>query len=260
MKSAASWLEVQLLIALALAAQGKVRRALKILGVVLARAEPEGYLRLFADEGQPLARLLALVSFLAALDQTIVATALPTIVGELHGFSSYAWVGTAYLLTMTTMIPLVGKLSDQFGRKWLLLVGIVLFLLGAALAGLIHCHRDDRDDSWTADWRAITEHTSWRWIFYLNLLLGMVALACIAIWLPASISVRATRVWGRAGLWRLDLPGSLTAAAATVCLLLGLSWGGETYPWASVQVVGLSCSRGSAAQRSTRKKSAKSRA
>ncbi|WP_322480818.1 MFS transporter [Thermogemmatispora sp.] len=226
---------------------------------------------------------LALVYFLAALDQTVVATALPPIVGELHGFSSYAWVGTAYLLTMTTMIPLVGKLSDQFGRKWLLVAGIVLFLWGSILAGLAQTMLqlilfrgfqglgagaltalastllgDLFSPAERGRWQglfiaigtiaaivgpltggAITEHTSWRWIFYLNLPLGIVALACIAIWLPASISARATRVQGWAGLRRLDLPGSLTAAAATVCLLLGLSWGGETYPWASVQVIGL---------------------
>src|SRR5215472_9393939 len=78
---------------------------------------------------------LFLSFFLAALDQTIVATALPKIVGELHGFSSYAWVATAYLLATATVIPIVGKLSDQFGRKGFFLVGVVIFLLGSALSG-----------------------------------------------------------------------------------------------------------------------------
>ena len=78
---------------------------------------------------------LFLSFFLAALDQTIVATALPKIVGELHGFSLYAWVATAYLLATATVIPIVGKLSDQFGRKWFLVGGIVLFLAGSALSG-----------------------------------------------------------------------------------------------------------------------------
>src|SRR3954463_3683021 len=78
---------------------------------------------------------LALSLFLAALDQTIVATALPTIVGELHGFRSYAWVATAYLLAIASIIPIVGKLSDQFGRKWFLVAGILLFLLGSIFCG-----------------------------------------------------------------------------------------------------------------------------
>src|SRR5690348_13035730 len=77
--------------------------------------------------------LLALT--LSSLDATIVGTALPTIVGDLHGFTQYSWAVTAYLLTSTTVVPIVGKLSDQFGRKGFLLAGIALFLLGSALAG-----------------------------------------------------------------------------------------------------------------------------
>jgi EmrB/QacA subfamily drug resistance transporter len=77
--------------------------------------------------------LLALA--LSALDATIVGTALPQIVGDLHGLDRYSWVVTAYLLTSTTVVPIVGKLSDQFGRKGFLLAGITLFLLGSALAG-----------------------------------------------------------------------------------------------------------------------------
>lgn len=78
---------------------------------------------------------LLLTLALSALDATIVGTALPTIIGALHGFEQYSWVVTAYLLTSTTVAPIVGKLSDQFGRKGFLLTGIVLFLLGSALAG-----------------------------------------------------------------------------------------------------------------------------
>src|SRR6202162_751019 len=70
-----------------------------------------------------------------ALDQTIVGTALPRIVGELQGFDRYTWVVTAYLLASTTMIPIVGKLSDQFGRKWFFIAGVLLFLIGSALSG-----------------------------------------------------------------------------------------------------------------------------
>src|SRR2546427_6836406 len=73
---------------------------------------------------------------LAALDQTIVATALPTIVGDLHGLSHLSWVVTAYLLTSTAMMPLYGKLSDLYGRKRLFQFAIVVFLIGSVLCGL----------------------------------------------------------------------------------------------------------------------------
>src|SRR5438552_13341680 len=78
---------------------------------------------------------LMLTLLLEALDQTIVGTALPRIIGSLQGFDRYTWVVTAYTLASTTMIPLVGKLSDQFGRKWFLIAGTTIFLVGSALAG-----------------------------------------------------------------------------------------------------------------------------
>ncbi|OLB41514.1 MAG: hypothetical protein AUH05_08270 [Ktedonobacter sp. 13_2_20CM_53_11] len=78
---------------------------------------------------------LMLTLFLEALDQTIVGTALPRIIEELHSLDRYSWVVTAYILATMTMIPIVGKLSDQFGRKWFLLSGATLFLLGSILAG-----------------------------------------------------------------------------------------------------------------------------
>src|SRR5260370_42224936 len=78
---------------------------------------------------------LMLTLLLEALDQTIVGTALPRIVADLQGFDRYTWVVTAYLLASTTMIPIVGKLSDQFGRKWFFIAGVVIFLLGSALSG-----------------------------------------------------------------------------------------------------------------------------
>ncbi|MGH2517077.1 MAG: MFS transporter, partial [Ktedonobacterales bacterium] len=76
-----------------------------------------------------------LTMLLAALDQTIVSTALPRIIRDLNGFDRYTWVVTAYLLAETTVIPIVGKLSDQFGRKWFLVAGVVVFLVGSALSG-----------------------------------------------------------------------------------------------------------------------------
>src|SRR5206468_1602488 len=73
---------------------------------------------------------------LAALDQTIVGPALPRIIGELHGFEHYSWVVTMYLLTSTISVPIFGKLSDMYGRKWFYMGGIAIFLLGSALSGL----------------------------------------------------------------------------------------------------------------------------
>src|SRR5258707_15311971 len=87
-------------------------------------------------------RILAIYSglmvtlLLAALDQTIVATALPRIVGDLGGITQYSWVFTAYMLTSTVTVPLYGKLGDAYGRKYLFLFAIAVFLVGSALCGL----------------------------------------------------------------------------------------------------------------------------
>src|SRR2546423_886071 len=90
-------------------------------------------LRGFALASVIIALMLSLL--LEALDQTIVGTAMPRIIEELHGLDRYTWVGTVYVLASMTMIPIVGKLSDLFGRKWYLLGGTALFLLGSLLAG-----------------------------------------------------------------------------------------------------------------------------
>src|SRR3954471_21790410 len=79
---------------------------------------------------------LMLGMLLAALDQTIVATALPTIVGDLGGLSQLSWVVTAYLLTSTVSVPLYGKISDLYGRKKIFQAAIVIFLFGSILSGL----------------------------------------------------------------------------------------------------------------------------
>ncbi|HLW02785.1 MAG TPA: MDR family MFS transporter [Ktedonobacterales bacterium] len=226
---------------------------------------------------------LLLTLALSALDATIVGTALPTIVGDLHRFDQYFWVVTAYLLTSTTVVPIVGKLSDQFGRKGFVLAGIALFLLGSALAGTSQtmtqlilfrglqglgagCMQtlaftvvaDLFPPAERARWQgvfvsvlslalivgpaiggAITDHATWRWVFYVNLPLGALALVFLGVWLPAALSVRKSVYRGWAAVRRIDFAGALTAAAATVCLLLALTWGGTTYPWASAQVVSL---------------------
>ena len=78
---------------------------------------------------------LMLALFLVALDQTVVGTALPKIVAELNGFMHYAWVTTAYLLASTSVIPIISKLGDIYDRKWFIVSGIVVFLVGSALSG-----------------------------------------------------------------------------------------------------------------------------
>ncbi len=238
---------------------------------------------------------LMLTLLLEALDQTIVGTALPQIVGELKGFDRYTWVVTAYLLASTTMIPVVSKLSDQFGRKWFLVVGVVIFLLGSVLAGLAQTMDqlilfravqgigagtgialvftavgDIFAPAERARWQGafsgvygfasvvgptlggwLTDHgpllgnlvvdaTRWRWVFYINVPLGIVALLALLVYLPANLSLRTNQLRGWAALQRVDIAGALLASSATICLLLGLTLGSDqTYPWASVLIIGM---------------------
>ena len=224
---------------------------------------------------------LMVTLLLSALDQTIVGTALPTIIAELNGVDRYTWVVTAYLVTSTTVIPIVSKLSDQFGRKWLLIGAVIIFLIGSALSGASQTMNqliafralqgvgggalatlvftlvgDIFSPAERARWQGlfsgvfglasvigpalggwITENSSWRWIFYVNIPLGIIALFLLSSFLPANISIR-TSVAGRSAWGRIDWWGAFTAAGATILLLLGLTWGGASYPWASWQVIG----------------------
>ncbi len=238
---------------------------------------------------------LMLTLLLEALDQTIVGTALPSIVGSLQGFDRYTWVVTAYLLASTTMIPVVSKLSDQFGRKLFLVAGVVIFLTGSALSGLSQTMNEliafraiqgigagtgialvftAVGDIFTpaerARWQGIfagvygfssvvgptlggwltdhgpllgslvTDTTRWRWIFYINLPVGIIALLALLIYMPARLSLRSNEYRGWAALKRVDFLGALLASSATICLLLGLSWGSDqTYAWGSPQIVGI---------------------
>ena len=226
---------------------------------------------------------LMLTMLLAALDQTIVSTALPKIIDDLRGFTLYTWVVTSYLLAETAVIPIIGKLSDQFGRKWFTIAGVVIFLIGSMLSGasqtmiqlvlfrgvqgigagflfalIFTLIGDIFTPAERARWQGlfsgvfalasvigptlggwITDTTTWRWVFYVNLPLGIVALAMLFFWLPANISLRSSRYSGREALRRIDVVGAVTAVGATVCLLLGLTWGGQTYPWSSALVIGI---------------------
>jgi EmrB/QacA subfamily drug resistance transporter len=217
---------------------------------------------------------LLLAMLLAALDSTIVATALPTIVGELGGLERLAWVVTAYLVAQTIVTPLYGKLGDLYGRKVVLQGGVVLFLVGSVLCGMAGSMGQliafrfiqglgggglmvttmavvgdvvpPRDRGrYQGIFGAVfgvssiagpllggyfTTHWSWRWIFYINLPLGVVALAVIAATLPT----RPERV-RRA----IDWAGSALLAVTLTAVILAADLGGVTYGWTSPLILGL---------------------
>ncbi|MFF4396580.1 DHA2 family efflux MFS transporter permease subunit [Streptomyces sp. NPDC001480] len=217
---------------------------------------------------------LLLGLLLAALDQTIVSTALPTIVSDLGGLEHLSWVVTAYLLASTAATPLWGKLGDQYGRKKLFQTAIVIFLIGSALCGMARNmpeligfralqglgggglmvlsmaivgdivpprERGRYQGLFGAVFGAtsvlgpllgglFTEHLSWRWVFYVNLPVGVVALAVIAT---------ALRIPRRAAHHVIDYLGTFLIAAVATCLVLVASLGGTTWGWGSAQTVGL---------------------
>src|SRR5579884_3541160 len=193
---------------------------------------------------------LLLVLLLASLDQTIVSTALPTIVGDLGGIAHLSWVVTAYLLASTVAGPLYGKLGDLYGRKALLQIAIVLFLVGSALCGI------SQSMTQLIAFRALQglgggglmvttiavvgdiipprERGRYQgyfgWIFYVNLPIGAVALAVIG----AAFHARGEHVHHR-----VDYLGAAVLAAGLSSIVLFTSLGGNTYAWGSAEVVGM---------------------
>jgi len=212
--------------------------------------------------------------FLAALDQTIVATALPAIVRDFNGLELVSWVSTGYLLASTAMVPIYGKLSDMYGRKIILLWGIVSFLLGSVLCGIANTmlqlilYRVVQGigaaaltstafaipaDLFAPAERArymglmgsvfglasvvgpflggfLTDQLSWHWVFYVNLPLGVVALAFVWAKMPQLASgLRA----------RIDWLGTILLMVAVVPLMLGLTLDKTLYPWFSPLILSL---------------------
>ena len=216
--------------------------------------------------------MLALL--LAALDQTIVGTAIPRIVADLNGLDRLAWVTTAYLVTSTTMTPIAGKLGDLFGRKPFLLTGMIGFVAASALCGLsqdmtqLIVFRGIQGvfggvlfatvftvigDLFPPSQRArlqgvfgavfglssiigpttggfITDHYSWRWVFEVNIPVGIIAVIVVLAGLPY---VRSKASWRDIDFW-----GALTLAGGVVPLLIALSITRD-HAWTSPQVSGL---------------------
>jgi EmrB/QacA subfamily drug resistance transporter len=212
--------------------------------------------------------------FLASLDSTIVSTAMPTIVGDLHGLDHYAWVFSGYLLAQIATIPLWGRLADMYGRKHIYLIGMVIFLAGSALSGmatsmtmlvlfravqgvgagcLLPVAQTITADLFTLEQRAkvsafysvmfgfsaitgpliggfITDHWSWRWIFYVNLPIGIASLILVATVMIEPLEHRHRH--------QLDWAGIVTLLGWTCLLVFALESGGRDYAWGSPQIIG----------------------
>lgn len=234
-------------------------------------------------ESTPSSRTIALLfiglmvtMLMASLSQTILSTALPTIVGQLGGVEEMTWVITGYILASTVTMPVYGRVSDLFGRKPLLIAAILLFMIGSIVGGLA----DSIDllivsrviqglgggglmilsQSAIAEvvparergkymgvmgavfavssvagplvggW--LTEGPGWRWAFWLNIPLGVLAIVATVLFLKLPQPVRTGRE-------KIDYLGMVLIAAATVAVVLVCTWGGSQYAWASPQILGL---------------------
>jgi EmrB/QacA subfamily drug resistance transporter len=217
---------------------------------------------------------LLVAMFIGALDQTIMATALPTIAGELGSLGQLSWVVTVYVLAAAASTPIWGKASDLYGRKRLIAAAILVFIGFSALSGTA------QRIGWLIAFRALqgigaggvmtlatagvadlvpprergryqgyiqltfllaslagpllgglfVDQLSWRWAFYVNVPIGAVALAFLAVYLPADAQRRASRI---------DYAGAALLAGAVVAIMLVATWGGSQYGWGSSQIVGL---------------------
>jgi EmrB/QacA subfamily drug resistance transporter len=223
---------------------------------------------------------LMLVMLLAALDQTIVSTALPQISVDLHGLNKYSWVATSYLLTSAIATPVYGKIGDLLGRKKILQIAIVIFLVGSALCGLsrnmdqlvafraiqglgagglmslvlaiigdvvtprqrgkyqgyfgavwgLSSVAGPLIGGFFADAPTLLGISGWRWIFYVNVPIGLIALSAIAARLHLPVIRRPHKI---------DYAGITLMSLSIVSLILVSVWAGLQYAWGSPQIIGL---------------------
>src|SRR5262250_1896991 len=169
---------------------------------------------------------IMLAMFLSALEQTIIAPALPAIGRSLGGIDELSWVVTAYLLAVTATTPLFGKLSDIYGRRVVLLWAIGIFIGGSiacAMAPTIWILVFARALQGIGGGGLLTDQLHWSLIFWINLPLGAAALV---------MSERALRQLPRNERpHQLDVIGAVLMVSAGLLLMLALAWGGTHYPW-----------------------------
>ncbi len=212
--------------------------------------------------------------FTAAMDMTVVSTSLPRIVASLGGLGLFPWVFTSFMITSTTAVPIVGKLTDLYGRKPFYIAGVAILLLGSVLSGSSQTMEqliafravqglgagmimgiafaivgDVFPPAERGKWSGLmagvfasasvlgpliggtlTDNFNWRWVFYINLPLGSVALLVLFFGMPT------LRPQTRP---RLDYMGIVLLAATVVPALLALSWAGSRYDWASPEIIGM---------------------
>jgi len=215
---------------------------------------------------------LILGMFLASLDQTIMATALPRMARDLNGIAHLSWIISAYLLTSTAVTPIYGKLSDLYGRKPMLQIAIAIFLLTSILCGLaasmnqlIFCRalqglgggglismahatiadvisprERGRYQAYIASSFAVAsvigpvlgglfvDYLTWRWVFWINVPIGLGALAMAQYSLRRLIAKRTRH--------KIDYPGALLIVASVCCVLLVTTMGGNEFAWDSTQI------------------------
>ncbi|AQR77061.1 MDR family MFS transporter [Paenibacillus larvae] len=211
--------------------------------------------------------------FFSSLEQTVVGTAMPTIIKDLDGFSIFAWVTTAYMITSTTIIPIVGKLSDLFGRRMMYLIGTVIFVVGSMLCAtatsmeqlviyrgiqglgggmIMPLSQTIIGDIFTAEQRArwqgvfgaifglssvfgpfvggfIVDHVSWHWIFSINAPFGLLSALLILFGMKHEITAKSQ------GKVNIDYLGILTLVTGLVLFLLGITFAGDKFAWASTE-------------------------
>ena len=216
-----------------------------------------------------------LAMFLSSLDQTVVGTAMPRIITDLGGFTHYTWVTTAYIITSTITIPIIGKLTDMYGRKWFYIAGIVIFLVGSLLCGLSQTMTQliffrgfqgigagimmANAIIVVGDLFPAAERGK-----YVGLITGVFGLSSIIgptlggfitdnlswhwvffVNIPLGILIVGLFIFFFPHLrpdtlkHKIDYPGIATLILAVVPTMLALTWGGVEYPWASVQIISM---------------------